>query len=298
MSISLVEVCARLGRRTRAGDFSSLNFTEQADMLAAINAALQRTFNVLPIYFKEKTVGVLLPAPLAIASIDVVQYSKDITGYAFTSEQIGQTVQLGSDPQWNQIVAPQSLLNPYMGISANVTGTIYGNATYSTETPFDHIIGNPQFADQTLAGLFPINMAVQNGGQNMDWIYQQNIGRPTAWWTQVMGGSQGQSPLMVMRFAPAPDTAYAIKVRIGVWPHRLLINDYNSNTALVVPEQFIEPAFIKMCMQEFSSSPACNADPETKKQMIIDGKEGELYLKNQVQVIGVPMNRQGTPRGY
>ncbi len=298
MSISLVEVCARLGRRTRNGDFNALNFTEQADMMTSINAAQQRFFNALPAYFKEKTIGLVIPGPVAIASINVVQFSQTVSGFSFGTAQFGQTVQLGADPQWNQIIGPQTLLNPYMEASGNVTGTIYGNAAYSTDYPFDRVIGDPQFADQTLAGLFPINMALNNGGQNMDWIFQQNIGRPTAWWTQVFGGSQGAMPMMVIRFAPAPDTAYGIKVRVGYWPKRVLVADYQANAQLVIPDQFIEPSFLKICLEEFTAARCYVGTPEDKKADILAGKEGELYAKNQVQSIGVPANRVGTPRGY
>lgn len=298
MSISLIEVCARLGRRTRDGDFASLTFTEQADMMSAINAALQRLYNALPPYFKEKTVGLLIPGPVAIAGVNVTQYSQAVAGFSFGTAQFGQSVQLAGDSQWNQILGPSLLLNPYMGPSGSVAGTVYGNAAFPPDYPFDRVIGNPQFADQTLAGLFPINMALNNGGQAADWIYQQNVGRPNAWWTQVFGQSEGANPMMVLRFAPAPDTAYAIKVRLGYWPKRLTLNDYNANAQLVVPEQFVEPAFLKMCMQEFSASPAFVGTPEVIKAVVVAGQDGELYVKNQVQSVGVPSNRVGTPRGY
>lgn len=297
MSISMIEACARLGRRTRDGDFASLTMTEQVDLITALNAAQQRLFNALPPYFKEKTVGLVIPAPVAIASIGVVQFAQAVTGFSFGTAQFGQSVQLGTDPQWNQIIGPANLLNPYMGASGTVTGTIYGNAAFPTDYPFDHVIGNPQFADQTLAGLFPINMALNNGGQAADWIYQQNIGRPTAWWTQVFGGSQGVTPLMVMRFAPAPDQAYAIKVRLGFWPKRLTLTDYINNSQLIIPDQFIEPAFIKMALQEFVASPAWVVKGD-EKEVDARGDEGESFVRLQVQSIGVPSNRMGTPRGY
>lgn len=297
MSISIIEVCARLGRRTRDGDFTSLTLAEQVDIINAINTAMQRLYNALPPYFKEKTVGLLLPAPVAITGVGVTQFGTTITGFTFGTAQFGQTVQLSGDAQWNQIIGPQLLLSPYMGPTGTTTGTIYGNAAFPTDFPFDRVIGNPQFADQSLAGLFPMNMALNNGGQAADWIYQQNIGRPTAWWTQVFGQSQGNTPMMVLKFAPAPDQAYAIKVRLGFWPKRLTITDYGNNVQLVVPDQFVEPCLIKMALEEFTSSPAWVTKGD-EKDVVLRGQEAESYAKTQVQSVGVPSNRMGTPLGY
>lgn len=298
MSISTVELFNRIGRRARGGDFTKLSLNEQLDLQQAANAALQRLYNALPTYFKEQTQGFVLPAPLNVTGITVGQYSKTVVGLNATDAQFGQTIVLEGDSQWNQIIGANELLNPFMGITGVVNGTIYGNAIHSDTFPLDRIIGNPQFANQSQAGLFPISMAM-NSAQQVDWVYQQNIGIPAVWWPQVFGNSQGNKPIMVLRFAPAPAQAYAINVRMGFWPKRLTLTDYQGNTDLPVPDQFIEPSLIPMALAQFSASPAfVPRNPDDSAVVVEAGRVGELFAKQQLGQIGSPSNQAYTPLGY
>jgi hypothetical protein len=298
MSITTVELFHRIGRRGRGGDFTKLSMSEQTDLAEAANTGLQRLYNALPTYFKEQTQGFVLPAPLAVTAVGVTQYGKAVTGITFTSAQFGQSIVLDGDPNWNQIIGDNELLNPYMGSTGSVNGTIYGNAIYSETYPFDRVIGNPQYAGQGQGPNFttiiaPMNTANPNGW----WWYSNNIGVPQAWWPQVFGNSQRNTPLMVLRFAPAPSQAFAVNVRLGFWPKRLTLADYDAATALGVPDQFIEPSLIPMCLQAFMSSPAWQTRGD---EAMIDqkGDNGELFAKNQLGQVGSPNNRVGTPYGY
>lgn len=298
MSISTVELCHRIGRRGRTGDFTRLSLAEQQDLMDAANMALQRLYNALPTYFKEQTQGFVLPAPLNITGVGVTQYSKTVTGLNATDAQFGQTVVLAGDAQWNQIIGANELLSPYMGTTGTINGTIYGNAIHSTTYPLDRIIGNPSFADQSQAGLFPMAMAINNT-QSVNWVYQQNIGRPCVWWPQVFGNSQGNKPLMVIRFAPAPEQAYAIDVRLGFWPKNLTLADYQANTDLPVPDQFIYPSLVPMAIQAFIASPAfLRISDQDTKDTWQRGEDGEKFAKLQLGQIGSPNNKSYTPIGY
>ncbi len=296
--ITTVQLCNRIGRRGRGGDFTKLSMNGKQDILEAANAAQQRLYNALPTYFKEQTQGFVLPAPLAISGVGVTQFGKSVTGITFTSAQFGMTVVLDGDPGWNQIIGTNELLNPYMGSTGTVGGTIYGDAIHSTTYPLDRIIGNPQFANQNLFPLwsFAISPAT-NGFAITPWGWIGNVGLPATWWPQVFGNSQGNKPIMVLKFAPAPQQAYAVNVRIGFWPKRLTLDDYAANTQLPVPDQFIEPAFIPMCIQEFAASP--EFDPNNDATLIQQrGVDGERYARMQLGQIGSPMNRVFTPVGF
>ena len=295
--ISVVQLFHRIGRRARGGDFTKLSMTEQTDLAEAANAALQRLYNALPTYFKEQTQGFVLPAPLSITGVGVTQYSKTITGYAFTEAQFGQTVVLAGDPGWNQIIGTDSLLNPYMGSTGSVTGTIYGNAIHSDTYPLDRIIGNPQFANQNLMPIFRNTMVAASSPPANTWWWAQSVGPPQMWWPQVFGNSQGNRPIMTLCFAPAPDQAYAINVRMGFWPKRITLADYDDATELPVPDQFIETSLIPLCLQEFMSSPAWQIRGD-EKMIDAKGDKGELFAKNQLGQIGAPNNKIGTPIGY
>ena len=295
MSITTIDLCNRIGRRSRGGDFTKLSMNEQQDILEAANAALQRLYNALPTYFKEQTQGFVLPAPLAVTGVGVTQFGKSVTGITFTDAQFGQSIVLEGDSAWNQIIGDAELLNPYMGATGTVGGTIYGNAIHSTTFPLDRIIGNPQFANQNIYPLATFNIGAANAYGQLTW--QQQVGVPNIWWPQVFGNSQGNAPLMVLKFAPAPGQAYAINVRIGFWPKRLTLTDYDENTSLPVPDQFIEPALIPMCLQEFMASPAWQSRND-EGAVEARGQAGERFAKNQLGQIGSPSNRVGTPTGF
>ena len=302
MSISTIQLAARVARRSRTGLYSSLSMTEQEDVIAACNGALQRLFNAMPAYFKEQTQGFLLPAPQIIENIDIVQYGRTLTGVVLAANQIGQTIVIQGDQGWNQIMAIDpiaqtvSLLNPFMGPTGTTSATIYGNALYSTDYPFDRIIGNPIFANAALTPLMRTDM-IRANGNDASWLFQQSVGQPQSWWTQVFGESQGKTPLVVLRFAPAPDRAYAVNVRLAFWPRLLTLADLQSARPVFVPDQFIHPSLIPMAIQEFMQYPSWLSRKD-ERQVDQKGKEAEQWAKNQLGQIGVPNNRVYTPIGY
>lgn len=296
--LTTVEYINRLGRRARGGDFTKLSANERGDILQAANAGLQRLYNALPTYFKEQTQGFVLPAPLAVTGIAATQFSKFVTGITFTSAQFGQTIVLDGDAGWNQIIGEQELLNPYMGSTATVAGTIYGNAVHSDTFPLDRIIGNPQYANQNLFPLTSYSMvAASNGGINSPWWWSQSIGFPQVWWPQVFGNSQGKRPIMVLRFAPAPQQAYAINVRIGFWPKRLTLADYEANSPLPVPDQFVEKCLIPMSLEELMSTEVWAGRPDDDR-VPKAGQAGEQHARLQYGQIGSPNNQVMTPIGF
>lgn len=302
--MTIVELFHRIGRRARGGDFTKLSMTEQTDIQDAANAALQECYNAVPSYFKEITEGFLLPAPQAI-TLAVVQYSSALSSSVFTDAQIGRSVVLDGDPAWNQVVSPDTLLNPYMGATGTVNGTIYGDAVYSTRYPFDRIIGNPTFANQTgplgSAGGQMVNLTSAGGGSGgsmgANWWWQYNVGVPQGWWVQMLGNSQGNEPLLVLRFAPAPSQAYAVDVRMSYWPKRLTLSDYNAASTITVPDQFLEAGLIPLALRALMSSPIWESKGD--ENFILERAANALtFCKNQYSHPAVPNVGVFTPWGW
>jgi hypothetical protein len=295
--ITTVQLFHRIGRRARGGDFTRLSMSEQTDIAEAANTALQRLYNALPTYFKEQTQGFVLKGPTTITGVGVTQYGQTVTGITFSASQFGQTVVLDGDPGWNQITGTATLLNPYMGATGTVSGTIYGNALYSTTYPFDRVIGNPKFANQAQAPISFYRDIVAAQPDASQWWFSQSIGQPCVCWPQVFGNSQGNTPIMVLRFAPAPSQDYAINVKMGFWPKRLTLADYDAATPVVVPDQFVEPSLIPLSLQAFMASPSWLIKGDEKA---IDerGDKGELFAKQQLGQVGSPNNRVYTPVGW
>lgn len=284
---------SRIARRSRTGDFTKLSYMEQQDIAEAANAALAQTYNALPTYFKELTEGFVLPAPQPI-TLSVVNGSAQLSSSVFTDAQIGRSITLSGDANWNQVIATDRLLDPYLGPTGITNGTLYGDAVWSTRYPFDRIIGNPAFANQSLGLFTPMEMVRSNGAL---FPFQQQVGLPRAWWTQQLGNSQGNEPLLVLRFSPAPDQQYAINVRISYWSKRLTPQDYADNTVIPVPDQFLETVLIPLALQAYMSSPAWLAG--AGDGAVIDRAAAALeFAKNQYGQPGAPANRIYTPIGF
>lgn len=296
--MTTVQYLQRVARRTRYGDWTKLSLTEKMDVLEAGNAALMRLYNALPSYLKEQTQGFTLPAPVTLNNVSVTNNSTLLSTGIFAPNQIGATVMIPGDSQWNEVVGRQNLRNPYMGPSGVVSEvTVYGDSLFSTSYPFDRIIGNPMFSDQSLAPLIPMEMSRAEGAYN--WLFQNSLGRPMSWWVQYMGNSQGNEPLLVVKFAPLPDMAYAINIKLSFWPMRLLLTDIQGATTLNVPDQFLEKALIPMAIQELMTKPCFHSiSPQDDNRLEARGNEGQTFCELQVSDPAAPANRIYCPLGY
>lgn len=296
MSMTVPQFLNRVARRSRTGDFTGLALNEKLDVLQAANAALQRLYDALPAYLRETTQGFTLPAPISL-SVAATAGSPLVSTGTFAPTQLGCSIVIPGDAQWNQIVGPQNLRNPYTGTTGTQLATVYGDALFSTSYPFDRIIGNPRFSDPGSAALIPVEMSRSTGGWN--WLFQSTLGRPMTWWPQYMGNSQGANPMMVMRFAPAPDQAYSIHVQLAFWAMRLQLTDEQAATTLTVPDQILDEALIPMAVKRLMLTPIWKSiTPADDARCEKAGIDGEAWCRNQVADPAAPANRAYTPLGY
>ena len=296
--MTTLQYLQRVARRTRDGDFTRLALTEQMDVLEAANAALMRLYNALPSYLKEQTQGFTLLAPVTLYNVAVTAQSTTLSTGIFNVDQIGCTVLIAGDPAYNQILGTNNLRNPYNGATGTAaTLTIYGDALYSTTYPFDRVIGNPRFTDTNASPLIWNEMAKSEGEWN--WLFQCQQGRPMTWGTQFLGNSQGNNPMMVLKFAPLPDQNYSIKIRMSFWPLRLLLQDVQGATTLGVPDQFLETSLLPMAIQELMTKPCFkSAGPDIDKLLLQQGLDGAAFAQLQVADPAAPLNRNYCPLGY
>ena len=292
--MTLVELFHRAGRRTRTGDFTQLSMSEQSDVLQAINSGLQKVYNLLPPFYKELTEGFVLPPP-RVTTIVAAQYSTAVPAATFDPSEIGRSVVLAGDAGWNVVMGTAQLLNPYLGASGTVAATVYGDAVYSLTYPFERIIGNPKFSNQTNGYFFGNQELARQAGGGM-WPVTQTVGRPQVWWPMNMGNSQGNNPPIVIKVAPAPDQAYSINVRASYAPKRMLISDYTAATTIPVPDQFIEPGLIPLVRRALMATPVwvTTGDEERIEKR---AEEAEEFLKSQ-PTQQAPNNRIFTPIGF
>lgn len=296
MSMTTVELFHRIGRRARGGDFTRLSMSEQSDLMQAANVALQTLYGLLPNAYKEQTQGFVLPAP-ATVSLAVTQYSQTVAASSFTAAQIGRSIVLPGDGNWNQIIDTDKLLNPYMGASGTVSATVYGDAFYSTDYPLDRIVGNPRFPSGGSATVLNRELIPVSNPSSWNWLSQQTTGTPQFWWTQSIGFSQGKEPIIVFRVMPAPTSAYALSVRISYWPKRLTLADYTDAARVPVPDQFIDTVLVPLALQALMATPVWDGKGDDKK---IDAQAADArrFIQLQAPQLGPVANRIFTPLGY
>lgn len=292
----IIELIHRTARRARGGDFTQLSLTEKGDVMQAANAALQTVYNILPVYFKQMTVGLLLPAPQTASPICRAN-SAQLDNAAFTTAMIGRTVIIDGDPAWNQVVATDTLQNPYMGSAGAQTATVYGDAVYSDRYPFDRIIGAPRFADQTQLAL--ISRTLMSANTPYAGNLSPSFGRPFLWDVQPFGNSQGNNPLLFLRFFPLPDIAYSICVDLAFWPQRLTMTEYESNAVLPVPDQFLDACLVPLAVRELMTTPVFETRGPANDRLLLDAAtRAENFLALQPGQVGAPANRVLTPVGF
>lgn len=296
--MTTIQLLERIARRARGGDYTELSLAEQMDCLQAANAAIQRGYNAAPAYLKEQTMGFTLPAPVYLTNVTVTAGSTLLSSGIFGPEQIGQTVQIDGDPQYNQILGPQNLRNPYNGPSGVVAqATIYGDAWYTSTFPFERVIGNPRFTDQGVFPLTPVEMSRSEG--EWSYLFQNTLGQPASWWTQMLGNAQGNQPVLVLKFAPFPDDAYSVKVRLSFWPARLLIGDITTAKTIYLPDQLLEAGLIPMAYQELMSTAVwASRTPADDERTDKAGSAGEAFIRNQIADPSAPSNKIYCPLGY
>lgn len=294
--MKVVWLYSRIARRSRTGDFTKLSYMDQQDIAEAANSALMQTYNALPSYFKQIVEGFVLPAPQPI-TLAVVHNSNELSSSVFTDAQIGRSVVLEGDPNWNQVISTDRLLNPYLGATGTVNGTLYGDAVWSTRYPFDRIVGNPTFANRNFGFWSNRRMVRANNGAQSLGTWGQQCGIPQWWWTQTLGNSQGNEPLLVLKFAPAPNQEYAIDVNMAYWSKRLTPQDYTDNATIPVPDQFLETVLIPLALKAFMTSPAWLKSADDA-QIIMRADEALTLARNQYGQPGTPNNRVYTPPGY
>ena len=296
--MTTIEIFERVGRRAKGNDFTKLDLLEKRDVLQAVNQGLQVIYDAIPMYFKEITEGFALPAPSTV-TLTVTNGSNVVSSAVFSNAQLGQSVVIPGDPAWNQVIGPSTLLNPYLGPSGTYVATVYGDAFYSTRFPFDRILGNPKFNNQSYGPLVrtEMNRASIDGVNNIT-LFQQSIGLPRIWWVQPLGASQGNEPLLVMRFLPAPDQAYSMSVRASYWAKRLTDADYQAGNVVPISDQFIEVALIPLAIQAFRSSPVFDRQFQDDKFLDQQALDAKAFLAHQPANPNSPNNRVGTPYGY
>lgn len=257
--MTIIQYMAKIARAAKNPDVASMSFDERQDVLDAANAATNDLYEKSPTFLREITEGFMFAAPTTIP-LNVTFGSTSVGQGTFAESMLGCSIVIPGDPGWNQIQSDGTLQNPYVGPTASaVVATVYGDAVFSTRYPFDRILSNPQYADRRFASMLSRGLSrISDNGERR--IFENAVGRPRYWWVQQLGVSQGNQPSLVIRVSPAPDQAYAIKIRMAYWAKRMYPSDYDAGTVVTIPDNLLESVLVPIAKRFLITTPTFNKE--------------------------------------
>lgn len=285
--MTTIEAAGRLARHLKGGDFTKLTVSELADVLGALNYGSQRLYTLLPERFRATPVSVAIAAPETVSAV-VTEGSPDLGNSPFSVDDVGKSVVVDGDANWNEVTGLNALMDAYLGSTGTKNAIVYSDSLLDASYAFERLTAPPVLADQR-RGLTLFN-ARANG-------WTPAIGEPRHYWLENLSAALGGAPRFVMRLYPAPDRAYNLRLSLSFWAQRLALTDLMTPTALRVPDEFYESAYLPLCLGCLTSSPAWT-DASKKREILALAETARLHLLGQPGQAGVPRNRVLTPAGY
>jgi hypothetical protein len=258
-----------------------------ADVVEAMNAGLQECYELLPDWQRRAPISLELPAP-ATVSTTATNGSVSVTAATFAAAQLGRSVVLAGDANWNQVAGTATLLDKFEGTTGAVTATVYGDAMASTQATLDGFASRPRFADtREELTFFNARLARLPG----------EVGKPRHYWTEPAALSLGSSPGVYLRVWPAPDQAYVLRVEAEFRPLLLTYTNLHNAATITLADHLLHSALIPLCEARLLHSPEW-ADANKAKLVQDDAMRARAFLSNQRPAVHAPENRIFTPAGY
>jgi len=281
------ELAERLARRLKKGSLPLLSPAATQDIVEAINAGLQECYELLPAWQRKTTLSVELPAPVAV-SVGVTTGAVALSSGTFTTAQIGRSVVLAGDTEWNQVAGLTTLLDKYQGTTGTVAGTVYGDALSNALTNWDGFTSHPTLAN-TRETLVPWNArAARQPGM---------VGRPLYYWIEPAAASLGSSPVALLRIYPAPDVAYVLRIDAEFRPAVITFSDVHVASTIPLGDQLLHRCLLPLCEEALLRSSEWAND--SKAHLVAAAADtARDFISRQRSSVGTPANRVFTPPGY
>ena len=284
------ELAARLARQLKKGNLTALSGGATQDVVDAMNAGLQECYERLPAWQRQTMVDVTLAAPVTV-NLSVVNGSVDLGdgGSVFLESQIGRSVVVSGDTNWNEVQSTTKLLHPYQGETGVVVATIYGDSAYNDLTNFDGFASNPRMSDGSREILKAYNARLEGKAPQ--------VGRPCYYWAEPAGASLGATPAVYLRFFPAPNIAYVLRMEMEFRPSILTYAMVNQAGTIPLADQLLHTALLPLCDEALLRSPEW-ADPSKVSIVQRAAERARDFLSRQRPSATLPANRAFTPPGY
>lgn len=279
----------RLARDLDAESVVDLTADTRLEILDAINGGLQTLHAHAPFQSKTTTGSITLAAPAAV-TLGVTQGSVQITGHAFSSDQVYRTLRIDGDTLDNQVTGTAELLHPYSGATGTVTATLYGDAAQMPE-PYEEMLGDPMILE---TGRRLVHQKIHRNS----WQRVQ-VGEPCAYWIESNARNRNSLAPAVIRFDRMPDRIYRLEAQFTLAPARVNFSDLLAPGAdIPLRAEYIEVYLLPIARAILTSSRLWK-DPETKAQARAAAETAESKYDALVpRTIATPNGRVRTRHGY
>ena len=283
------ELAERLARRLKKGNLTALSAAAAMDVVEAINTGLQEAYDRLPAWQRRTTLSFPLAAPASV-SVGVTNGATALSSGTFSAAQVGRSVVLNGDSNWNQVASTTALLDAYQGSTGTVSGTVYGDVISSALTNLDGFASPLRFADSR-EELAQYNMRTAQPYRSGE------VGKPRYYWVEAGGASLAGSPVALLRVFPAPSVAYVLRAEVEFRPSIITFSGLHAAGTIPLADQFLHRALIPLCEERLLRSPEW-ADASLSRLVLGDAEAARRFLEGQRPSAGVPSNRVFTPAGY
>lgn len=306
--MNTLQLAQRLLRHTTQPEIGNAPSDLLLTTIEKANEALEAAYNILPPHYTEANEGFDILAPVDI-TLTLTANSKTVSGYTFSSAQIGCSLVVTSDNIVNTVTASDELLLP-AGVSGSVSARLYYDAI-----PLDRGIRS-LISDPVIAPTSNCNGAVRltrwephssrsyfsqpwHQGSHIYLLSTYNTGSPQLYYISSNRSSRPREtgqPMAILNVWPMPTVAYRLSVEAKWSPTLLTVSDLTSPVEVPIDDRFANNlaalAEARMTATRYWSC------PEIKEDVLRQGIQAEIALSNAASDFGLSNSLARTAPGY
>lgn len=225
----------------------------------------------------------------------------------FTAAQFGCTVRFINGAADTEVTGTNSVLGDLLQSTLVQPAMIYHDVI-PLQDVIERVLGNVRLYEATRAEPTVLlrderlrgGRAMWRNSTGIQWLYggSEQVGRPTCYYLEPVGMSQGGEPEFLLRVAPLPASDYTVRLEAQIGPRLVTFEQLGTAATVSVPASRVETILIPLCEAALTTSNywqdkgAANA-LLSKADGIRNARMGMM-----AHDIAPSRNRMGTPCGY
>jgi len=288
------QLAQRLARHLTVSDLALMPAPAMLDIVAAINEGLQALYQLLPRRFKTTTVSETLRAPETVSAAIPARYSNRFTGTPFTDAQVGCTCQIGDDPQYNQIVSVNAVLDQYTGTNLTPQVTIWHDCVQLADS-IECITSDVRVYD----GIREFTLTRRDFDyRRFWWRVKHPAARPWEYQIEPVGVASGAPMSFLLRFYPMPNVDYRIRCEADISAAKLTFaNMIAAPIVMPAPDRLTETALVPLCARALMTSLYWR-DAQLRQTVMVAATAAEAAIHKLDGDTGPGNHFIGTPFGF